>query len=301
MSKKKRLLSAGAIALRDGEGGREVLVVHRPALEDWSLPKGKPNPDEDLPVVAVREMLEETGVRVRASAPLGHITYPTSKGTKHAYWWLGHPIGGELNPTGARDRPGHRHEVDIARWMPVEDAAETLTYPEEREVLARALATSPHHTVLLVRHGKAMLRKHWTGKDWKRPLSARGRRQAKRLAQLLDAYGVTQLASSTSTRCVQTLEPYAKASGLTIEGFPELSEESHENDPEATAEVMSMLLERARLTPDAPLAFSGHRPVLPTMRAAMGLPDQSMLVAETAVLHVMNDGRDQLEVIKSAF
>ena len=72
------------------------------------------------------------------------------------------------------------------------------------------------HTLVLVRHGKAMLRRNWTGRDQERRLTSRGRRQAKELIAVLDAYGVTALKSSSSTRCAQTLTPYAKFAGLDV-------------------------------------------------------------------------------------
>ena len=69
--------AAGAVAWRPGPdgGGLEVLLVHRKKYDDWSLPKGKAEPGEPLPVTAVREVLEEGGVRLAlaASAPLAAL------------------------------------------------------------------------------------------------------------------------------------------------------------------------------------------------------------------------------------
>ncbi|MDX6357641.1 MAG: 8-oxo-(d)GTP phosphatase, partial [Nocardioidaceae bacterium] len=60
------VLSAGAVVLRKGQ----VLLVHRPAYDDWSFPKGKLDRDEHAAVAAVREVGEETGLRVRLGVPL---------------------------------------------------------------------------------------------------------------------------------------------------------------------------------------------------------------------------------------
>ena len=38
--------AAGGVVTRAGDHGTEVLVVHRPAYDDWSLPKGKLEPGE---------------------------------------------------------------------------------------------------------------------------------------------------------------------------------------------------------------------------------------------------------------
>src|SRR6202034_4097936 len=57
--------AAGAVAWRPGPDGRpEILLVHRRKYDDWSLPKGKVEPGEVLPVTAVREVLEEGGARL---------------------------------------------------------------------------------------------------------------------------------------------------------------------------------------------------------------------------------------------
>ena len=55
--------ASGGVVLRDGPNGPEVLVVHRPRYDDWSLPKGKREPGETDEQCAVREVEEETGVR----------------------------------------------------------------------------------------------------------------------------------------------------------------------------------------------------------------------------------------------
>ena len=54
--------AAGGVVGRRGDRGLEVLVVHRPQYDDWSLPKGKCEPDESDEACAVREVEEETGL-----------------------------------------------------------------------------------------------------------------------------------------------------------------------------------------------------------------------------------------------
>ncbi|MBO1031772.1 NUDIX hydrolase [Tessaracoccus sp. SD287] len=301
MSKKRRHLSAAGAVVLQGQGeDARVLVVHRPRYDDWTLPKGKPQPDEDLQVAAVRELEEETGLKVRLGAPLGTLSHVIDKDTKAVHWWLGTVRGGELH--GGTPHDDHGQEVDRVEWWPAARAAAELSWPNDREVLARALALSPGHTVLLVRHAKAMLRKNWSGKDFRRPLSGRGRRQAKRLALLLDAYGVAIPVTSTSTRCVQTLQPYADRFGIGLVECPELSEEHYEDDPLDSERATVDLLNDARAQPNAPMALCGHRPVLPMMRHLLGLPDKNMLVAETYVVHHDSEGNQlAVEMVKPAF
>src|SRR5512133_25266 len=64
--------AAGAVVLRKGR----VLLVHRPAYDDWSFPKGKLDRGESAPAAAVREVCEETGLRVRLGLPLSRQSYP---------------------------------------------------------------------------------------------------------------------------------------------------------------------------------------------------------------------------------
>ena len=56
--------AAGAVLWRPGPAGPQVALVHRPKYDDWSLPKGKTEPGEHVLLTAVRELAEETGIRV---------------------------------------------------------------------------------------------------------------------------------------------------------------------------------------------------------------------------------------------
>ncbi len=71
--------------------------------------------------------------------------------------------------------------------------------------------------VLLVRHGHAGRRDRWGGDDRLRPLSARGRREAAALVDLLAPYRIGRILSSPLLRCVQTVEPLAAHLGVPVE------------------------------------------------------------------------------------
>ena len=58
----------------------QVLLVHRPKYDDWSFPKGKLDPGEHPAAAAVREVAEETGLRVRLGPPLARQRYRRSSG-----------------------------------------------------------------------------------------------------------------------------------------------------------------------------------------------------------------------------
>jgi 8-oxo-dGTP diphosphatase len=105
---------------------------------------------------------------------------------------------------------------------------------------------------LLVRHARAGKRGAWLGDDTLRPLDAKGRKQAERLAKTLAELGATRLVSSPYLRCVQTLEPAGRRLGLAIEHREELAEGS-------TADRVLGLLSELR---DSVPALSTHGDVI---------------------------------------
>lgn len=278
MSRKRKIISAGGVILRERDNGPQVLLIHRDRYDDWSLPKGKGEADELLPETALREIREETGVEAVLDLRLPSIRYETSKGSKVSHYW-------RARVRRQRNRRPDQ-EVSAVKWFAVADALAKVSYPDERNLITQAIESPNSRVLLIVRHAKAMQRKHWSGDDQRRRLSGRGRRQAKRLADLLAAFGIERLVSSSSERCVQTLQPYAKSSGLVVETVDALTEEAGSKNPKAVRRYMARLL--ADL--DRPTAICGHRPILPEMYAGLGLPAAPMVVAEVRGLHV-SDGR----------
>ena len=61
--------------------------------------------------------------------------------------------------------------------------------------------------LLVVRHAKAHKRGLWEGPDPKRPLNEVGEAQAHALSSILRSFGVSRVLSSSSTRCLQTVQP----------------------------------------------------------------------------------------------
>jgi 8-oxo-dGTP pyrophosphatase MutT (NUDIX family) len=212
--------AAGGLVTREGPAGPEVVLVHRPAYDDWSFPKGKLSGDEDELAAALREVEEETTLRCRVGEDLGAITYVDGRGRpKVVRYWRMDPVEGEARGD---------HEVDVARWMPLGDAGTMLTYPHDRALLRRLSGDDPEDReavpVYLIRHTKAGDRTVWPEPDELRPISRAGLRQARQLADRLADVGFTRLVSSPALRCIQTLEPLADATGVDIMVAPELSE-----------------------------------------------------------------------------
>jgi phosphohistidine phosphatase SixA len=94
-------------------------------------------------------------------------------------------------------------------------------------------------TLVLIRHARAGVRSEWVGDDRWRPLDKKGRKQAEQLVALVKDYEISRILSSPFDRCVQTVEPLARARGLEIEVREELGEQ-HQFD-EGVAVVRSLL------------------------------------------------------------
>ena len=105
----------------------------------------------------------------------------------------------------------------------------------------------------LIRHAKAKNRMEWTEPDELRPLTKRGRREARALAEGLASEELARLVSSPYVRCLQTLEPLAAAVELPIETAELLAEGADGN------EAVELLLS---LASEAPAACCTHGDVL---------------------------------------
>ncbi|MDO9454989.1 histidine phosphatase family protein, partial [Nocardioides sp.] len=163
------------------------------------------------------------------------------------------------------------------------EALELLTYTHDRATLAEAVRQRRRtHALVVVRHGRARARSAWRRDDAERPLLRAGEQQAERLVPLLAAYGVTRLVSSTSRRCLQTLEPYAHMTGWELETRRRLSEEGA--SPAGVRRVVGDAL--ARVDHGSSLALCTHRPVLPEVFDALGLDDPGLDPGEVLVVHL---------------
>jgi 8-oxo-dGTP diphosphatase len=121
--------AAGGVLTRRRDGVAEVLLVHRPRYDDWSLPKGKADDGEPDEAAARREVQEETGVCPRLGEELPTARYRDRKDRpkRVRYWHM----------TVDHDRPFvPSSEVDEVRWLPFAEAGTLLSYPHDRALLA---------------------------------------------------------------------------------------------------------------------------------------------------------------------
>ncbi|GAA2334461.1 NUDIX hydrolase [Dactylosporangium salmoneum] len=193
--------AAGGVVWRRAGGATEIVLVHRPRYNDWSLPKGKLDPGEHELTAAVREVFEETAVEAVPQVRLPSIRYLTGEPgvEKSVDFW-------SMRAAAWTPRPAD-DEIEEARWVPAANAQSMLSYAHDRGVVRAFLDLPPVTAVVaLVRHAKAGKRREWTGPDAERPLEPAGERDARALNGLLTLLRPDRVVSATPVRCRQTVE-----------------------------------------------------------------------------------------------
>ena len=332
-SRRPPVLAAGALVWRLKNDKLQVLVVHRPRYDDWSFPKGKAEPGESMVLTAIREVAEETGRQIVLGRYLGKARRRLVSGRKkRTLYWAAQvlPEAGPGEGLRAAVKPASKREIDKVRWWKVKKAARKLTHADDKRLLARLVdwyesGQLQVHSLVLVRHAKAVSRATWgygINSEITRPLvMGRGQAQARDVAALLSAYGVGELVSSPWRRCVDTLAPYAHGCGLDLRSDEAFTEVSALMAPELMQASFRGLLERGSALagppepgvagqpepvctpqdppePSYPLALCVHRPCLPllfeTLREYMGpelatkLPDSDpwLRPGQAVVVHL---------------
>ncbi|HET6988143.1 MAG TPA: NUDIX domain-containing protein [Kribbella sp.] len=282
MSNPATVIAAGGVVWRERRGTRQVLLVHRPRYDDWSLPKGKLAAHEHVLLAAQREIEEETGVQVVLGPPLGVQRYPVRKngGTveKMVHYWSAAVVDEtEFQPND---------EVDEIAWLPVDKARNKLSYPRDMEILDALDRMIPVvATLVVVRHAEAVKRKDWDRKDTTRPLTTSGTAVAERLSDVLAALGADRLISSDAERCAATLSPYAASIDRHIHLWPEISERGYDAHPGGLRGLGERAWKPGRVT-----VVCSHRPVLPALAREFGLKVGKFSTGAFVVAHRLADG-----------
>jgi 8-oxo-dGTP diphosphatase len=195
---------------------------------------------------------------------------------KTVSYWVGRAVGSD-------DVSGYRPnaEIDQVAWVPADEARDLLTYDHDRDTLREARAERRKtHAVVVLRHGTARSRKTWRHQDDRlRPLVQAGRHQAQRVVPVLAAYDVIRIVSSSSTRCVETVGPYADTTGWRLELEDALSEERA-----SAASVLRIVDDLVH--GDEGAVICSHRPVLPSVFDALGVADPKLDPGAMLVAHL---------------
>lgn len=264
----KAVYAAGAVVWRLVDDKLCVLLIHRTKYRDVTLPKGKVDPGEMLAETAVREVHEETGIRVSLGVPVGVSRYHlASKKQKVVHYWAAEATDEAIRAsTFVPNR-----EIAALEWVSLKKARERLSYPVDLEILDffagvvsdGALRTFP---LIALRHAKALSRSDWDGSDAARPLTERGRTQAKSIVGPLRAFGVRKIVSSDAVRCIQTVQPLAKALDRKITRTELISQDAWQDGSD---DLRTVVGKRVRAGKAAVLC--SHGPVLPGLLEEIAL------------------------------
>ncbi len=260
------VVAAGAILWRLEKGELKLAIIHRARYDDWSWPKGKIDKGETIAEAAVREIREETGLRVSLGAYLAEINYKLpSGGKKQVHYWAAKVSDKAL----AESKFKPSEEVAKVDWKTPQQARKLLSYEFDDQPLTTLLDlferglldTKP---LIVLRHAKAMARADWKGgkavDDGKRPLHDFGKQQAKALIKPLTAFGVRRVVTSPWKRCRDTVLPFATKRKAKLVERSQLSELGNAKRPARTSNVIEDLLESNKAT-----VVCSHRPSLPTI------------------------------------
>ncbi|MEZ3161628.1 NUDIX domain-containing protein [Microbacterium sp. BWT-B31] len=260
--------AAGGVVWREVEGKIMVLLIHRTRYRDVTIPKGKVDPGEMLAETAVREVFEETGIRVALGVPVGVSRYRMpNKRLKIVHYWAAEATEAAIRASAFVPN----REIAALEWVSLRKARGRLSYPVDVEILDNfvrlvdegVLRTFP---IIALRHAKAVSREGWKGKDRKRPLTPRGAAQAQSLVRPLAAFGVQKIVSSPAVRCVATVEPLAAAVGVKITETKLISQDAWD---EGESDARTIIGQRVRSR--KPAIVCSHGPVLPEILSELAL------------------------------
>jgi 8-oxo-(d)GTP phosphatase len=294
------VVAAGAVCWREVGGKLKVLLVHRDTRADVSLPKGKLDPGETPPETAVREVEEETGLRIALGVPLGTIEYTMGGGReKIVYYWASEVSDSSLEASTFSPND----EIAKLEWLSLDKARKAVSYDRDRDILDRfstVVEAGNHKTfaIIALRHAKAVPPASWDGPDSTRPLLHRGLEQSKSTAAAVAAYRPQRLVCSPAVRCMMTMEPIAELTELTVNTSKGISQDSYEIGASTVAKVVKRQIEKGRTA-----VLCSHGPVLPdiiteTAKATHTDIDASLRragmlsTAEFSVLHISRDHPD---------
>lgn len=262
--------AAGGVVWRLVEGKLKVLTIHRTKYADVTLPKGKVDPGETLAQTAVRELHEETGLRVALGVPLGVSRYRLpSKRQKIVHYWAAEATDAAIRTSTFVPNK----EIAAIEWLSLGKARKRLSYPVDVEILdgftrlvdEGVLQTFP---ITVLRHAKALPRDDWPKKkaDAARPLAPRGEREARAIVGPLRAFGSSKIVSSPAVRCAATVAPLAKKARRKVQFTDAISQDAWDAGTADVRGVVGRLVRGRRAA-----VLCSHRPVIPSILDELAL------------------------------
>ena len=131
-----RAVSAGGLVLPTMRPDADVVLVARRSARgvlQWTLPKGQQEPGETVAETALREVQEETGLRVELIGPLDTIDYwfvwapEQTRYHKFVHYFLMRAVGGDFAL--------HDREMEAAGWFSQPQARRMMAFANERRLL----------------------------------------------------------------------------------------------------------------------------------------------------------------------
>lgn len=275
------VIAAGGVVWRkNSEDQTEVLLVHRPRYDDWSLPKGKVEDGEALIACAYRELMEESGLNIKLGPFIGSVEYFVADGLKHVAYWSASILG--------ENEPFHpNEEVDDVLWLTLDAALIKATRESDKDILKR-FADVPYDSsaLIMLRHAKALDRSEWLSEDDDRPLQNIGQLQAKRMLSLYQAFGLQEIHTSDAVRCLDTVIAMAQALDIIPTIKEDLSEYTYKKNKDKAIDYAKDLIKKNKQ-----VLLCSHNPVLPRMMEKLtkkidfDYPDNKLQPGEAWILH----------------
>jgi 8-oxo-dGTP diphosphatase len=261
------VVAGGAILWRKEKGELRVLMIHRSRYDDWSWPKGKLDKGESVSEAAVREIKEETGLRVTLGAKLFIAEYKLDNGSKKVvHYWAAEVTNEALKKQNFQPDD----EVSKFEWLSVADAKKRMSYKHDNDPLKALVALNEKNQLdtrpfIVLRHAKATTRSDWAKGEATRPLLKQGLAQAQALTYILNSYGPKLVVTSRWKRCLDTVQPFVKKHKIKLVERSQLSELGAKNGPQRTHKLINNLVETEKR-----VVVCSHRPALPTIIEALG-------------------------------
>ncbi|HEU5222359.1 MAG TPA: NUDIX domain-containing protein [Candidatus Lumbricidophila sp.] len=264
----RAIFAAGALCWRVIDGRIHVLVIHRPQYGDVTIPKGKVDPGETLPQAAVREIEEETGLRVALGVPLGESRHAMpGRFEKVVHYWAAEVSDAAIHRSTFRPNS----EVSALEWVTIKRARAYLSYKLDVDIVDRFAAlvdqgVTSTFPLIVLRHAKATARSEFDGTDQARTLTERGIGQAAELVNTVAAWGPKRIVTSSAIRCVATVTPLAAALGRAPRRLDGLTQDAFDQGADEVRRVVGK-----RVRQGVPAVICSHRPVLPVILKELAL------------------------------